>query len=187
MRLGPLALIMLLALASPARANEAAAESTGVRHRLSASWCYQSDRSGYGEEEVIAGKLAYRRELRPGFGWTLDAHVSHARNVEYLPGTRWLLLTGPGLHVRKATSPIRPFFQANAWVVTERTQFELWDGTNRQNTDIGPGLGLAIGVDVVLSPHVELPLALRYDRIFRSQDLVVAGAEVGISVGFGRP
>ena len=68
-------------------------------------------------------------------------------------------------------------------MVTERTQFELWDGTNRQNTDIG-GLGLAIGVDVVLSPHVELPLALRYDRIFRSQDLVAAGAEVGISVQF---
>jgi hypothetical protein len=47
-------------------------------------------------------------------------------------------------------------------------------------------MGAAFGLDIVLSPRIDLPLALRYDRLFRQQDIAFYGIEAGVSFGLGR-
>src|SRR5688500_14215047 len=122
---------LAVAPAPAASADDVPVDSLEYRHRLAASWSFATTER-WDEDNDFSGRVSYRRDRSAGCGWTLEARVSHGHQSDGvmtwggMPSdfARWTLFVGPGIRVRKSTSPVRPFFQANAWLVTEQARHE---------------------------------------------------------------
>lgn len=185
-----LAILMVTVGVLRAEAADPADSSFHASHRLLAGISIPGLRGGERSAENLAGHLSYRRERSTALSWTFDAFATRSEEfgasgeADPAKDIRWLFFLGPGVRTRKSSSPVRPFVQANLWLVAERNHWHR-NGAVHTDTQYDPGFGVGFGLDVVLSRRVELPLGLRVDHVFRELDETLPSAEAGISFGFG--
>jgi outer membrane protein with beta-barrel domain len=188
---------LALLLASPAAAQNR-------KHHITVAIGYQSFLSddlqdgpgGLDFTGASSGTLAYRISLSPKFDLTIDGvstYESHSGtsviaypffgpvDVEY---TMLNSFFGPGVRWIAPREGIRPFAQANVYIVSEsvRADYGSLDATT---SDVSAGFGLSAGLDVRLSKLLSFPVEANYMYGKPRDDLSTMGFNFGLTFNFG--
>jgi hypothetical protein len=133
------------------------------------------------------GSIGYRLSLLPNLDLTLDSRATVSTGTERGVDLRLTnSFFGPGVRiVSPNTKGIRPFVQANLFLVSERGEAER-GGFKVTASDNGAGFGVSAGVDIPASRLLSIPIEADYMYGKPSDDVSGIGVNVGLTFNFGQ-
>lgn len=189
----PFATIALLGVfLLPALPGSARAENH--RHHLGFAVGYEKHLSddlkdvslGIDYTDAGYGAVAYRFSVLPNMDLTLDARgTTHSDNIGGLDLTMSTGFFGPGVRLISPNEGLRPYVQANFFLVSESLQYQV--GNTRTTTDEdGTGFGVSSGVDIRLSNLLSIPVEVNYMYGKPADDVSGIGGNIGLTFNFGQ-
>lgn len=183
------ALLLLLTLS----ALPGSARAENRKHHLGFALGYEKHLSddlkdvslGIDYTDAGYGAIAYRFSVLPNMDLTLDARgTTHSDNIGGLDLTMSTGFFGPGVRLISPTEGLRPYIQANFFLVSESLEYQV--GNTKTTTDEnGTGFGISSGVDVRLSHLLSIPIEVNYMHGKPADDVSGIGANIGLTFNFG--
>lgn len=179
-------LIILLAWPGSARAEN-------HKHHLGFALGYEKHLSDDLKEESLGidytkagyGAIAYRFSVASNLDITLDARgTTHSDNIGGVDLTMSTGFFGPGLRLISPNEGLRPYMQANFFLVSESLEAEV--GNTKTTTDeSGSGFGISGGVDIRAGNLLSIPIEVNYMYGKPADDISGIGANIGLTFNFG--
>ena len=182
-----LALSVLLALPSAGRAEN-------HKHHLGFALGYEKHLSDDLKDESIGldftdagyGALAYRLSVLPNLDVTMDlrgtSHIDDIGGVDLTLSTGFF---GPGIRLISPNEGLRPYVQANFFLVSESVELEQ-GGVKVSEDENGVGFGISSGVDIRAGNLVSIPIEVNYMYGKPADDISGIGANIGLTFNFGK-
>jgi outer membrane protein with beta-barrel domain len=181
-----LALILLFVLPGAGRAEN-------HKHHLGFALGYEKhlsddlkdESNGIDYTDAGYGAVAYRLSVLSNLDVTLDARgTTHSDNIGGVDLTLSTGFFGPGLRLISPNEGLRPYVQANFFLVSESVESEQ-AGVKISEDESGVGFGISSGVDIRLSNLLALPIEMNYMYGKPADDISGIGANVGLTFNFG--
>ncbi|HEU4765624.1 MAG TPA: outer membrane beta-barrel protein [Candidatus Eisenbacteria bacterium] len=191
--------LLVLGLLASSLALPGAASAANRKHHLSLNLGYQKYLSddlkpivdlGGGPTQLDftnagVGTLAYRFSLRPNLDLALDLRGAASKdNVGGVDVTLTSSYFGPGIRLVGAEEGVRPFVQANLYLVDESIEFK-YQNVKVTGSDNGVGFGVTAGADIRASDLISIPIQAEFVYAKPADDVTGIGATVGITFNFG--
>lgn len=178
------ALVLLLALPGSGRAEN-------HKHHLGFALGYEKHLSddlkvaGLDFTDAGYGAIAYRLSVLPNLDLTADlrgtVHTEEVNGVDLTLTTGWF---GPGVRLVAPGGGIRPYAQANFFVVSESIELQEGDVTTTFSHD-DVGFGICGGVDIRASNLLSIPIEVNYMYGKPRDNTSGVGVNVGLTFNFG--
>jgi len=181
-----LALIVLFVLPGAGRAEN-------HKHHLGFALGYEKHLSDDLKDESIGidytdagyGALAYRLSVLSNLDVTLDARgTTHSDNIGGVDLTLSTGFFGPGIRLISPNEGLRPYVQANFFLVSESIESEQ-AGVKISGDESGVGFGISSGVDIRVSNLLSVPIEMNYMYGKPADDISGIGANIGLTFNFG--
>jgi hypothetical protein len=191
--------LLVLGLLASSLALPGAASAANRKHHLSLNLGYQKYLSddlkpivdlGGGPTQLDftnagVGTLAYRFSLRTNLDLALDLRGAASKdNVGGVDVTLTSSYFGPGIRLVGAEEGVRPFVQANLYLVDESIEFK-YQNVKVTGSDNGVGFGVTAGADIRASDLISIPIQAEFVYAKPADDVTGIGATVGITFNFG--
>jgi hypothetical protein len=132
------------------------------------------------------GAFAYRLSVLHNLDVTLDARgTTHSDNIGGVDLTLSTGFFGPGIRLIAANEGLRPYVQANFFLVSESIEAEQ-GGVKVSSDENGAGFGISAGVDIRASNLLSIPIEANYMYGKPADDISGIGANVGLTFNFGQ-
>lgn len=131
-----------------------------------------------------AGYFAYRLSLKENLDLTFDSRAA----VSTVEGSDFTLTTscfGPGLRWISPREGIRPYAQANFFLVSEHLEMDLGNNSTLSNSDTGVGFGVSAGIDIRGGNLLSIPIEAFYVNAKPENDVSGWGIVTGLTFNFG--
>ncbi len=171
----------------------ASAYAENHMHHLGLSLGYQKLLSDDVKDESVGldfsdagfGALAYRLSILPNLDLSLDARATvSSQTIAGVDLTLTNSFFGPGVRIVSPSEGVRPFVQANFFLVKEEAEAEQ-GGTKVTASENGAGFGISGGVDIRASNLLSIPIEANYMYAKPSDDVSGLGINVGLTFNFG--
>ena len=180
------ALVLLSALPGAARAENR-------KHHLGFALGYEKHLSDDLKDEFLGidftdagyAALAYRLSVLHNLDVTMDARAT--AHTETLGGVDFTMTTsffGPGIRLIAPNQGLRPYMQANFFLVSESAEAEV-GGVKTSMDDNGAGFGISAGVDIRAGNLLSVPIEVNYMYGKPADDISGIGANIGLTFNFG--
>jgi hypothetical protein len=182
-----LAIFALLILPSTVRAEN-------HKHHLGFALGYEKHLSDDLKDESIGldytdagyGALAYRLSVLPNLDVTLDLRgTTHSDNIGGVDLTLSTGFFGPGIRLISPNEGLRPYVQANFFLVSESIELEQ-AGVKVSEDENGVGFGISSGVDIRAGNLLSVPIEVNYMYGKPADDISGIGANIGLTFNFGK-
>jgi hypothetical protein len=180
-------LFILSALAGPARAENR-------KHHLGFALGYEKhlsddlkiESAGIDYTDAGYGAIAYRLSVLSNMDITLDARgTTHSDTIGGVDLTMSTGFFGPGIRLISPNEGLRPYMQANFFLVSESLEAEV--GNTKTTTDEnGAGFGISGGVDIRAGNLLSIPVEVNYMYGKPADDISGIGANIGLTFNFGQ-
>ncbi|HKO22712.1 MAG TPA: hypothetical protein VJX91_08650 [Candidatus Eisenbacteria bacterium] len=177
-----------------ASALPGSARAENRKHHLGFALGYEKHLSDDLKEESIGidytqagyGAIAYRLSVMSNLDITLDARgTTHSDTIGGVDLTMSTGFFGPGIRLISPNEGLRPYMQANFFLVSESLEAEV--GNTKTTTDEnGAGFGISGGVDIHASNLLSIPIEVNYMYGKPADDISGIGANVGLTFNFGQ-
>jgi hypothetical protein len=188
--------VQMIAISLPlALAWAAPSLAANQRHHLGLALGYQKFLSddlkdegrefstGHDYANAGVGSISYRFSMRRNFDLTLDAcGTASTTGYEYL--ALFNSFFGPGVRIISPNEGIRPFVQANFFLVHEEVLKDSGYGVTLIASNNGAGFGVSGGLDIRAGDLVSLPVTVDY---MYGQAYSGIGINTGLTFNFGAP
>jgi hypothetical protein len=132
------------------------------------------------------GTLAYRLTLSPKFDLTFDAIGTTSTETDAGSDiTVNVGFFGPGVRYIAPHEGVRPYVQANIFIVGEDFSVQSGNTTYNSNTESSAGFGASAGVDIRASNLLSIPVQAQYLYGKPADNLSSLGFLVGLTFNFG--
>jgi hypothetical protein len=182
-----LGLFILLVLPGLARAENR-------KHHLGFALGYEKHLSDDLKDETIGidytdagyGAIAYRLSVLSNLDLTLDARgTTHIDNINGIDLTLSTGFFGPGIRLIAPNEGLRPYMQANFFLVSESIEAEQ-AGVKVSSDENGVGFGISGGIDIHASNLLSVPIEVNYMYGKPADDISGIGANIGLTFNFGQ-
>ena len=182
-----LSIFLLLIVPSAGRAEN-------HKHHLGFALGYEKHLSDDLKDESIGldytdagyAALAYRLSVLPNLDVTLDLRgTAHTDNIGGVDLTLSTGFFGPGIRLISPNEGLRPYVQANFFLVSESIEAEQ-GGVKVSADDNGAGFGISSGIDIRAGNLLSVPIEVNYMYGKPSDDVSGIGANVGLTFNFGK-
>jgi hypothetical protein len=176
----------LLLLAGPAQA-------ANKKHHLTLALGYEKllsndlkdQASGVDFTSSGYGAIAYRFSVQRNLDLTLDARgTTHTETFGGVDFTLTNSFFGPGVRMVSPNEGMRPYVQANFFLVREEIKGES-GGVTITSHDSSAGFGVSGGVDIRGGNLLSIPIEVNYMYGKPSDDVSGIGVNAGITFNFG--
>jgi hypothetical protein len=181
-----LGLFLVSALAGPAQAENR-------KHHLGFALGYEKhlsddlkiESAGIDYTDAGYGAIAYRLSVLHNMDITLDARgTTHSDTIGGVDLTMSTGFFGPGIRLISPNEGLRPYMQANFFLVSESLEAEV--GNTKTSTDEnGAGFGISGGVDIRAGNLLSIPVEVNYMYGKPADDISGIGANIGLTFNFG--
>jgi len=132
------------------------------------------------------GAIAYRLSVLHNMDITLDARgTTHSDTIGGVDLTMSTGFFGPGIRLISPNEGLRPYMQANFFLVSESLEAEV--GNTKTSTDEnGAGFGISGGVDIRAGNLLSIPVEVNYMYGKPADDISGIGANIGLTFNFGQ-
>jgi hypothetical protein len=131
------------------------------------------------------GATAYRYSIQRNVDLTLDARgTTSSQTIGGFDFTLTNTFFGPGVRVVSPNEGMRPYVQANFFLVREELQQES-GGVTVSAHDSSAGFGISGGVDIRGGNLLSIPIEVNYMYGKPSDDVSGIGVNAGITFNFG--
>ncbi|HEX5030036.1 MAG TPA: hypothetical protein VFY90_08700 [Tepidiformaceae bacterium] len=132
------------------------------------------------------GAIAYRLSVLSNMDITLDARgTTHSDNIGGIDLTMSTGFFGPGIRLISPNEGLRPYMQANFFLVSESLEAEV-GGVKTSTDENGTGFGISGGVDIRASNLLSIPIEVNYMYGKPADDVSGIGANIGLTFNFGQ-
>lgn len=186
---GTLALILTTIAAGPCGA-------ANNRHHITLALGYQKllsedlTRKAIGIDFTNAAfaSVGYRLSLLPNVDVTVDSRstISTHGDAYNVNETLTCSFFGPGIRLIAPNEGVRPYVQANVFLVTEEGKVEAGRYLFYGGTQTGAGFGVSAGVDIRAGRLLSVPIEANYMYGAPSDDVSSLGVNIGLTFNFGR-
>jgi len=180
-------LFIISALAGPAQAENR-------KHHLGFALGYEKhlsddlkiESAGIDYTDAGYGAIAYRLSVLHNMDITLDARgTTHSDTIGGVDLTMSTGFFGPGIRLISPNEGLRPYMQANFFLVSESLEAEV--GNTKTTTDEnGAGFGISGGVDIRAGNLLSIPVEVNYMYGKPADDISGIGANIGLTFNFGQ-
>ena len=132
------------------------------------------------------GSIAYRLSVAPNIDISLDLRgTTHSDDINNVDLTLTTGFFGPGLRIISPNEGLRPYVQANFFLVSETIEFEQ-SGVKVSADENGVGFGISGGVDIRASNLLSIPIEATYMYGKPEDDISAIGVNIGLTFNFGQ-
>lgn len=146
----------------------------------------KNDASGIDFTNAAFGALGYRYSVLPNLDLCVDARAT--RSSQTVSGVDLTLTNsffGPGVRIVSPIEGVRPYVQANIFLVKEQVETEE-QGLKLSASETGAGFGLCGGVDIRASDLISVPIEGNFKYGKPSDNVSGLGINVGLTFNFGK-
>jgi hypothetical protein len=184
-----------LALALPLLAGlPAPGHAENHKHHLGLALGYQKLLSNDFKDDALGidytndgfGGVSYRLSILSNLDLSVDGRAT--TRTQTLGGQDLTLTSsffGPGIRIASPSEGIRPFVQANLFLVEETFDTEVGN-TRITASENGAGFGISGGVDIRASNLLSIPIEADFMYGKPSDDVSSLGVNVGLTFNFGQ-
>lgn len=132
------------------------------------------------------GDIAYRLSIAPNLDVSLDLRgTTHSDNISGVDLTLTTGFFGPGIRVISPNEGVRPYVQANLFLVSETIELEQ-SGVKISADESGVGFGISGGVDIRASNLLSIPIEATFMYGKPKDNISAIGINVGLTFNFGQ-
>ena len=190
---GRLAVVLLLGLCTLV-ALPGSARAENRKHHLGFALGYEKHLSDDLKQESLGidytnagyGAIAYRLSVLSNMDITLDARgTTHSDTIGGVDLTMSTGFFGPGIRLISPSEGLRPYMQANFFLVSESLEAEV-GGVKTSTDENAAGFGISGGVDIRASNLLSIPIEVNYMYGKPADDISGIGANIGLTFNFGQ-
>ncbi len=146
----------------------------------------KDDVSGIDFTNAGFGAVGYRYSVLPNLDFCVDARAT--RSSQTVSGVDLTLnnqFFGPGVRIISPNEGVRPFVQANLFLVREQIETEQ-DGLKLSASKTSAGFGMSGGVDIRASDLISVPIEGNFKYGKPADNVSGLGINVGLTFNFGK-